>query len=315
MIPQVPRSSSAFDSRAERRFLPNPRVIPRPSAPPHRETLRPHFNRFMRTTAAMPSVAGLPEGAGPSVRPTLLHEEALARCEFLIEGRRPFGVLAGPAGCGKTHLLRELRAGTARPSKGGTLLLEMTGVDDRQFLRELADNFGLGLASDDSSLLLRAIRDRVEGESDCGRPTLLLLDHLDAAGEQALRIVRLLLNVAAASKSLTVIAAARHPLPAAVQALLDDFGSVRIELRPLAETETAQFVDAMLSSGGPPCSTQALAELQRLTAGQPRQLERLCELLRLAREVDAASLTPEMIRAAGDELPAPTTGARLQAHA
>lgn len=260
----------------------------------------------MHTAAASTSTAQ-PRAARPQSPPALQHAEAQARCEFLIQERKVFGVVLGPAGCGKTRLLRTLLREGGSLARTRPLLIDMTAVGGRHFLAELADGLGLQPAPLEPFALWRAIRDRLEGDADCGLGWVVLLDHLDAARPDVFLLLRGLLNAAAPRRSLTIIAAARPPLPMALRQLLADHGSVRIELRCLAGDETAEFARAVWNQTAPadaPLAPEALRTLHTLTGGQPRQLDRLCELVRLASTIEGtAAVTPEMIAAAFQELP------------
>jgi type II secretory pathway predicted ATPase ExeA len=260
----------------------------------------------MHTAAASTSTAQ-PRAARPQSPPALQHAEAQARCEFLIQERKAFGVVVGPAGCGKTRLLRTLLREGGSLAHTPPLLIDMTAAGGRHLLAELADGLGLQPVPAEPFALWRAIRDRLEGDADCGQGRVVLLDHLDTARADVFLLLRGLLNTAAPRRALTIIAAARPPLPLALRQLLADHGALRIELRCLASDETAEFARAVWTQTTPaeaPLDPDALRTLHTLTAGQPRQLDRLCELVRLASAVEGtAAVTSEMIAAAFQELP------------
>lgn len=232
-------------------------------------------------------------------------QEALARCEFLVEQHRPFGLVTGPAGVGKSRLLSRLQQSIVRPSLSPPLHIDLTAADELQFLSDLADALAVGLVTGRRELF-RAIQDRLSGIADCGGHQLLLLDHLDDAHPQVLQTLAQLLRSPAAIGTLTIIAAVRNLQSPAVAALQQDFGWLRIELQPLEATQSAHSARQLLRRAGrherslPP---DAVPELQRLTAGNPRQVQRLVELARLALDTDLDdSISPAALRASAREL-------------
>lgn len=236
--------------------------------------------------------------------PVLQHEEAYSRCEFLIHERRPFGLVTGPAGSGKSQLLRRLAARGRRQGGPPPVQIDMTGGTEHRLLAELVTGLGVAAEPGDHWRSLQAVRDRLEGHADCGSGQLLLLDHLDAAEPSALKLLTHLLRIAGPSRSLTVIGAARLPLPPALQTLMVDFGFVRIELGWLGPTETREFLRGSSRQTGD-FDPRAWEAVHSLTRGQPRQVDRLVELVLLANSVEGTGdVSLEMVHAAFRELPA-----------
>jgi type II secretory pathway predicted ATPase ExeA len=260
----------------------------------------------------MPALDSLPFDGGRANSSPPRHfasaaaDEALARCEYLIEHRRPFGIVVGGPGLGKSHILRALAACGPGRSAETPLLLDATAADRRSLLHNLADGLGLALWADRADDGLQAILERLAGLADCRGHQTVLIDQLDRATDSALLALRAVLSSVAPLRSLTVIAASRSPLPAAIADLAGDFADVRIELQTLERRETLEYVGGSLerSPAGRRIEADALDELHRITRGNPRDLERLTRLAQLAAEAEGGdSISLSTIQGALVEAP------------
>jgi type II secretory pathway predicted ATPase ExeA len=228
-------------------------------------------------------------------------DEALARCEYLIDSRAPFGLIAGPPGSGKSELLGHLSA--PRHSRTRPVLLDVTGCDAQAIVTGLANALAAGLPECRWRDRIASIRDRLDGCSECGYTQLVLLDHLEAAQPNAIELITHLLR---STRGLTIIGAASTPVPPAVMRLNHDLGWLRIELTCYEERQTGQAARSSLERAGrhPHALTAGCtAELQALTGGRPGQIQRLLDLVLLAAEADQLEgITPELVRSAAAEL-------------
>jgi type II secretory pathway predicted ATPase ExeA len=244
---------------------------------------------------------------GQGFTSTAAHDEALARCEFLLQRRRPWGLISGPAGTGKSALLRRLRSDSRALLGTSAVWMDATGAGDEQLLYEIAQGLGLGGVSRDPMQVSIAIRDRLDGQAQCEERRLVLIDHLDSAADSLLPSLRQLLRGASVNGAFTVIAAARVPLSAELQEIDLDFGSVAIEAPPLGRDETNEYLRGALRRGSlheRSFDLDAFDALFRLSGGRPRQIDRLCELALLAREVEQAErVSADLLAAAAQEMP------------
>src|SRR5690606_19650700 len=118
--------------------------------------------------------------------------EALARLLHTAEHGRPVGIVRGPAGRAQSQLL----ACIAREAPAcGSLDLRRSSADE--FVNQLCDE--LGAVQTGRTRAWKAIEDALLGRAHAARPTLLLLDHLEAADEHLLRQIERLLAVAEAA--------------------------------------------------------------------------------------------------------------------
>ncbi len=215
-----------------------------------------------------------------------VHEEALARLLYCIEQDKALAVLYGPAGCGKSQLL-EILAGHVRRSQRFCAVADLLGLSDDQFLRQLEIQLRLGGTETDSlGIRWRRVCDFLETTADSGLQTVLLFDNLEAAGNSTVTAIRRLIHRHEQSSANVAIVAAldstkRSP---AVGELLE-LADLCIEVGPLGRVETESYVQTRLQASGnkkAEFEPGAIDQLQRLTDGVPREINRLCELALLA---------------------------------
>lgn len=237
--------------------------------------------------------------AAAALRGLPAFEEALARLLHTAEHGRPFGIVRGPAGSGKSQLLecvaRELQ---------GAVQLDLRRSSAEEFVDQLCEE--LGAVQTDRTRQWKTIEDALLGRAHAARPTLLLLDHLEAADDGLLRQIERLLAVAeAAAGWCTVLSAGRVP-SVEVEAFARRHGELRIDLGPLDLEETAQFLRQAASlSGCPPFSDEAVAAVHETTGGLFREIVRLGRLALFALSTDGgdevAARTVSMV--AGELVP------------
>lgn len=226
-------------------------------------------------------------------------EEALARLLHTAEHGRPFGIVRGPAGTGKSQLLacvaREMRQSAQ---------IDLRRSSAGEFVEQLCDELGVNSTAQAASW--KAVEDVLLGRAHAARPTLLLLDHLDAADADLLLQVERLLAVADASAGwCSVLAAGRSPSPE-VDAIARRHGELRIELEPFAEAETLLYLQQVVTTSGcHPFTGEAAAAIHETTCGLFRDIVRLSRLSLFAVSTDGADkVTAETVwMVAGEAVP------------
>jgi general secretion pathway protein A len=235
-----------------------------------------------------------------------LREEALARLHFLADRGRKLGLLRGIAGVGKTSLLRQFMAERRRMSDDVTLL-DLTGADGRELLSQIAQRFDRRRTIDLSRITLwRAIADRLWTNHLQRIPSLLLLDNLDLATEEASSIVLRLLQLdeCTHAKVTVILSVDAHSTKRLDRRLLERI-DLTMQLQPWSEEEVADYLlyQVVRQERGFPAPTHDAAQrLHELTGGVPRQVARLVELALLAtRSLDHASLDAETMELVSQE--------------
>lgn len=236
------------------------------------------------------------------------HEEALARLGYLVEQRRRFGLMLGPAGTGKSLVLRAA-ANEAKRLGHEVVLLDLFGIDSHDLLWKLAIALRLGPSERWShSALWRAVTDHWHALHSARLASVLLLDHLERAETDCLNLIERLLHLDVANDGgLTVLAAARDELDGLLLSELTEHSDLRIELPCLDRNETATFVRELLFKARRPRDTfhrDAIETLFDLSGGSPREIVRLCQLAWAAAERDESDgIDSVMLLDVASELP------------
>ncbi len=243
----------------------------------------------------------LPFHAAADPFPTASFEEAAARLLFLSERRWPAGWLAGPAGCGKSALLRHVRWELRRAGTEA-ILLSLCGVDGDEFWPVIASAIGGGEV-ESGQAARKTVRAVFVASSMMNRPVTLLLDDVDRGGpglmEQVAGLVRMVDGVS--PRHTVVIATAGQPPVDDLARRID----LRAELRPFTREETAAFVAHRLGEAGSTISMtgDAVDELFAATAGVPAAVGRLADLsLVAAQAANTDVVTGERLKSAIFEL-------------
>jgi len=231
------------------------------------------------------------------------HNEALARLLFLIENGRRVGLLLGPAGSGKTLLLRVLAERVRRQGHCG-LFVPLMGVPVDQLLPTIAAQLDPSSPAGDVLRSWRTLTDKLTEHRYQGIQTVILLDDVDqtepGVPAQLLRLAEL--DPTSRAPLTLVFAAATQQLGTR----LLDLCPMRIELEPWDERDTAEYLSTTLDRAGrrqPAFDAPALARLHQLSGGVPRRLEKLAELSLLAgaaQQLDEVDL--ETVDAVNEEL-------------
>ncbi|MEZ6056790.1 MAG: hypothetical protein R3C01_08795 [Planctomycetaceae bacterium] len=251
------------------------------------------------------------DGTPDRLLTSTLHEEAVARCEYLVEQRRLCGVVVGPEGSGKSDILRMILSGPFVGPLTPAVLLDLTGLDGSDMLRRIAIDLGLSdrLAHGDAPW--EAVNDAISGLRECGGSLVLLLDHLERVSHSALMVVERLLSEAAVHRSATVLCTVAAPLTPSLNSFLRRYGELKIEVAPLNVQQTGRYLEDALRSGGrrnPVFEIDAVSLIQELTGGRPRDIERLTRLALLAGQVEGATVIDQKtVAAAARELPSGDT--------
>ncbi|MBN2217794.1 MAG: AAA family ATPase [Pirellulales bacterium] len=219
--------------------------------------------------------------------PASTHQAAILKLRYAIENRRPAALLAGESGLGKTMvagMVRSVLDESFRPFV--QLSFPLMPVD--QFMAYLASSLAGGEASSRSGQVSQSV-DQIERflteNGKHGRHAVVVIDeaHL-LADHRMLEAIRLLANFETGGiPGMTVVLSAQVGLLPVLDRTpqLEERLAVKCLLRPLTSTETADYVDHRLKEAGatrPLVDADAMGTLWELTGGNPRRINRLCDL-------------------------------------
>ncbi len=245
--------------------------------------------------------------------PSALHEEALARLDFLIANGRRLGFLLGSSGTGKS-LLFEVAARQLRRRPCQLVKFNVVGLSAAELVWKLANSLGNALPTRASALeCWRGISDQLTANRYQQRPTVIFLDDVDnAPADVHAAISRLALIDPHPDAQLTIVLTAPRQHVGSLGEKLNELCDLRIELEPWDELETASYVEYAVHQAGAERSLftlEAVERLHELTQGVPRRIRQLAELSLLAGaaesldEVSAAIIDSVHQSLTGDGMP------------
>lgn len=229
------------------------------------------------------------------------HGMALTLLEYGLQSQASFALLTGEIGSGKTTLLRQLvrQAG----SEAVVALISNTHAGFRSLHPWVAQALEVVPADDSEIAIYEAIVDCFIRQYAQGRRTLLIVDEAQNLPAPLLEELRLLSNVNSEKDLvLQVLLVGQPELRATLQRPeLRQFAqrvSVDFHLRPLSASDTAAYVRHRLRVAGRAAelfSPESLSLIHGQTAGVPRLINQLCDLVLVYGFADGAERIDESL--------------------
>jgi general secretion pathway protein A len=242
------------------------------------------------------------------------HQGALLKLRYAIENHRGAALLAGAPGLGKTLLLQRLRL-QLDERYSPLVQLVFPQMNSAELLAWVADALDRPAAPARGQLPpVNHSVDRIHAalEANCGRgrQAVVVLDEAHLVEEhETLEALRMLLNFeTSAGLGLTLVLAGQPSLLSTFERMphWEERLGIKCLLRPLNVAETMAYVTHRLTAAAarrPIFATEALEAIYYLTQGNPRRINRLCDLALLIGYAEQASeITLEELEAVAGEL-------------
>lgn len=244
--------------------------------------------------------------------PSDVHQGALLKLRYAVENRRGAALLTGTAGSGKTLLVNALKR---QLDEHFTPFVHIVfpQMSVSELLAYLAAEMGalsnpIARVSVDESV--SRLQHFLIENTQRGCHAVMAVDEahllLDSG---ALEALRLLMNFeSAAQPALTLLLVGQPTLLPALERMpgLEARLSVKCLLRPLNLEETVSYVTHRLTAGGATreiFASEALVTLHQLTSGNPRRINRLCDLaLLIGFAEEQVRINAHQIEAVSNEL-------------
>ena len=218
--------------------------------------------------------------------PSEVHQGALLKLRYAVESRLGAALLAGGSGLGKT-LLAHVLTRQLPESISPVVHLVFPQMSPRELVAYLAGELDGQPASSTGTAdtAVRRLKQFLSENASRNRHALVIVDeaHL-LIDSELVDTLRLLMNFESAAGPQLSLLLVGEP---ALLPVLDDMPGfeerlgVKCLLRPLSLEETVSYVAHRLTAAGASreiFAPEALASLYQLTLGNPRRINRLCDL-------------------------------------
>ncbi len=242
------------------------------------------------------------------------HQAGLLKLQYLVENRKGAGLLVGNGGIGKSYLCHVLQSQLSERHRPFVQLVfpQLSPVELISYLAvELgAEEAGIEPGVTGKDRIVRALHRQLQLLCEQGAQPVIVIDEAHLIADQRIfETLHQLLNFQQTSDiDFTLLLVGDRLLLSHLQrsSQLDDRISVRCLLKPFSAEETQRYVEHRLQVAGrsePVFEADAFQTLFELTQGNPRKINRLCDLGLLVGYADELPLiTSDVLEAVSEEL-------------
>jgi general secretion pathway protein A len=244
--------------------------------------------------------------------PSESHQGALLKLRYVVENRRGAALLSGPAGVGKSLLIRSLFRVLPESVAPRTHLVFPRMPGD-QLLAYIADELTGQPPTHDVATAKQSVHRIQTGlteNAEAGRHAVLVIDEAQALLDaDTWELIRLLLNFELdTGPAMTMLLVGQGEMLPAIERVpsLEERLAVKCILRPFTCEETVSYISHRLSTAGGQhtiFADSSMDAIHQLSGGVPRRINRLCELaLLIGYAEQRETIEVDQIDAVSDEL-------------
>lgn len=236
------------------------------------------------------------------------HNEVLAALLFFIKENRPFAIICGDVGTGKTMVLNAFL--DRLPPSHHPIFISNPLVEYRDILYYVAETLKINCAGKDVLPLVDKVKDALLANKENGHYYFLVIDEAHLLSDRSLDDIRLLSNIETRDRKLLQVLLVgqyelSHKLRRPEMRQLRQRISVNRFLSPLDSQETLAYIEhrlALVGSKFAHCFTaDCLPLIFSLTDGVPRQINHLCDSAFLIAKIEGKKKVTKDILKKTDE--------------
>jgi len=236
------------------------------------------------------------------------HTEAVTRLLFSIQTRKAMALITGDYGSGKTVLCQTV-IGRLDPNQHKIALVTNPRMDAIDITREIAYQLGEDIKTRSKYDVLHAFNNLLDRHHAAGRHCAAIVDEAQLVNDPAaLDDLRLLLNHQVAGQFLMTLVLVGQtelndmlrPIPQMTQRI-----GLRFHIPHLDASQVRPYMAHRMATAGGDMkifTAEAISEVERLSKGNPREINALCDMALLTASLSSASqVTREHVADAGRE--------------
>lgn len=227
------------------------------------------------------------------------HKEASVRLTFAIQTRKAMALITGDYGSGKTVMCQKVKK-SLNPNEFCIAFVSNPNMDSIDITREIAYQFGEDIPTRSKYDVLHAFNNLLERHHGAGRHCAAIIDEAQVVAEPAiLEDLRLLLNHQTEGQFLltlvlvgqTELNDALRPIPQMTQRI-----GLRYHIPHLDIDEIEPYISHRLETAGGHLgifSSGAILEVTRVSKGNPREINAVCDMALLTASLAGADHVDE----------------------